>query len=89
MSAGLQANVALPVGDLYTRDASLRGFAISNASVADLAAAAAFINQRLVAGNLAARIGKRLPLAAAAQAHRLQEATGADKVRGRIVVVPE
>lgn len=89
VSAGLQASTAIPVGGLYTRDASLRGFAISNASVTALAAAAAHINRRLAGDGLKTRIGKRLGLRDAALAHRLQEASGADRVRGRIVVMPE
>src|SRR5699024_5125984 len=89
VSAGLLASTALPVGGLYTRDASLRGFAISNATVADLAGAAAHINRRLASDGLKPRIGKRLTLRDAAWAHRLQEASGAERVRGRIIVVPE
>lgn len=50
--AGMQATPRLPVGQLYTRDASVLGFAISNASAADLAEAAKAINQMLAAGRL-------------------------------------
>lgn len=89
IAAGLSARVPMPMGALYTRDASLRGFAISNASSADLASAAALINRRLAAGELTSRIGRRLPLSQAAEAHRLQQASGAEKVRGRIVVIPD
>lgn len=89
IAAGLSARVPMPMGALYTRDASLRGFAISNASGDDLASAAATINRRLAAGELTSRIGRRLPLSQAADAHRLQEASGPGKVRGRIVVIPE
>lgn len=89
VAAGLHANVRLPLGALYTRDASLRGFAISNASVADLAGAAAQVNCLLARGELRMRIGRRLRLSDAAEAHRLPEAQGSDKVRGRIVVIPD
>lgn len=89
VAAGLHANVRLPMGALYTRDASLRGFAISNASVADLAGAAAQVNCLLARGELRMRIGRRLRLSDAAEAHRLQEAQGSDKVRGDIVVIPD
>lgn len=89
IAAGLQVSADLPVGALYTRDASLRGFAISNASARDLAAAATRINQRLAGSGLKTRIGRRLGLSDAAEAHRLQEARGAGRVRGRIVVVPD
>jgi NADPH:quinone reductase-like Zn-dependent oxidoreductase len=85
--AGLHAMPVLPVGALYTRDASLRGFAISNASAAELAAAARAVNHGLARGVLRSRIGVRLPLTEAAEAHRLQEQGGA-ATRGRIVVLP-
>ena len=42
----------LPVGELYTRDVSVRGFAISNASVDDLAAAAHAMNHLMSEGRL-------------------------------------
>ena len=86
MSGLGRAEPTLPVGLLYTRDASLRGFAISNASVGDLAAAARTINRLLSAGHLRARIGARLGLAGAARAHA---ALAAGKTSGRIVVLPE
>ncbi|MFE3455411.1 NADPH:quinone reductase [Nonomuraea sp. NPDC059194] len=82
--AGLNAAPVLPVGQLYTRDASLRGFAISNATVAELAQAATAINHLLARGTLVSRIGTRLPLTEAARSHHLQEATP----RGRIIVLP-
>lgn len=75
----------LPVGALYTRDIRLHGFAISNASTGDLAAAARAINRLLAAGQLRARIGARFRLADAAKAHA---AMAAGKTGGRIVVVP-
>lgn len=78
-------DAALPVGALYTRDVSLHGFAISNASVADLAAAARHTNALLAAGRLRSRIGARYPLAEAAAAHR---ALASGTVRGRILVLP-
>lgn len=78
-------DVALPVGALYTRDLRLLGFAISNASAADLAGAARHLNALLAAGVLRARIGARLRLAEAARA---QAALAAGQVRGRIVVLP-
>lgn len=86
--AGLGATPALPVGELYTRDASLRGFAISNATVAELTAAATAINPLLARGALVSRIGARLPLTEAARAHRLQEGAEPHRPRGRIVVLP-
>ena len=84
--SGLRSNSpVLPVGALYTRDIRLHGFAISNASTGDLAAAARAINRLLAAGQLRARVGARFRLADAAEAHA---ALAAGKLAGRIVVVP-
>lgn len=84
--SGLQGEAAaLPVGAMYTRDVSLHGLAISNASVADLARAAARINRMLAEGRLRARVGATYGLADAARAHA---AMAAGAVKGRIVVVP-
>lgn len=85
VTADLTATPVLPVGPMYTRDVSLHGFAITNATTADLASIAAAVNHALVRGVLRPRIGARLPLTATAEAHRLQEA---GEVRGRIVVAP-
>ena len=87
VAAGMTATVSLPVGDLYTRDVSLRGFAISNASVTDLAEAAGTVNALLVEdGPLPVRIGARLSLAEAARAHRLLDPDEPESVRGKVVV---
>jgi NADPH:quinone reductase-like Zn-dependent oxidoreductase len=80
--AGMAARPVVPIGALYTRDASIRGFVISNANAADLAAAAALINGLLAGKRFRARIRSALPLSAAAEAHRQMEAG----VRGRIVL---
>ncbi|MEU7530721.1 NADPH:quinone reductase [Saccharothrix sp. NPDC042600] len=85
LSAGFTARAELPVGACYTRDLRLHGFAISNASTADLATAATEINAELARGGLRARIRAVLPLTAAARAHRAQEEGGRP---GRIVVLP-
>jgi NADPH:quinone reductase-like Zn-dependent oxidoreductase len=90
LMSGLRARSELPVGALYTRDASVVGFAISNARTRDLAAAAALINQRLAEGVLRVRIGKMLPLREARRAHMLIEGrVPGTSVRGRIVLQPE
>jgi NADPH:quinone reductase-like Zn-dependent oxidoreductase len=84
--AGLDARPLLPVGPLYTRDIHIVGFAISNASTPDLAAAARRINQLVVDGVLDAGPVEVLPLSAAANAHRRIER---GEVRGtRLVLVP-
>jgi NADPH:quinone reductase-like Zn-dependent oxidoreductase len=81
---GIGSTVNLPLEQLYLRDASLRGFVISNASASDLAAAATAINDGIERRLLGVRVGMRLPLAESAQAHRLVE----NGTRGRIVVLP-
>ncbi|MGO2005249.1 NADPH:quinone reductase [Arthrobacter rhombi] len=48
--AGPTTEAVLPVGQLYMRDASLRGFAISNATVGELADAAETVNMLLATG---------------------------------------
>lgn len=86
VTAGLKsADPTLPVGGLYMKDASLRGFAISNASVADLAEAAKAINGMLAAGRLPARVGATYHLADAGQAHRDLESRA---VHGRLLLMP-
>lgn len=85
MMAGMGAAAVLPVGALYTKDAKLCGFAISNASVTDLARAARVINGLLAEGRLRSRIGATFRLAEAAKAH---EALESGAVRGRVLVVP-
>lgn len=67
--AGMNDRITVPVGPLYRRDASVRGFAISNATVDELAAAAQLVSQLLVEGVLAPRRTEELPLTDMAQAH--------------------
>jgi NADPH:quinone reductase-like Zn-dependent oxidoreductase len=85
MISGMDATPTVRAGDLYTRDASLLGFAISNASLSDLASAARAINGLLARGALASRAGEVFPLSRAADAHRAIEA-GA---KGRLLVLPD
>ncbi len=89
LMAGMGARAVLPVGAVYTRDISLYGFAISNASAADLAAAAGTINRELASGRLRGRVRVELPLTEAARAHRLLEGReGGAGGPGRIVLIP-
>ncbi|MEV8631326.1 NADPH:quinone reductase [Streptosporangium sp. NPDC051023] len=83
--AGLHATPVLPLGRLYTRDAGVVGFAISNASTADLADAADGVVHLLRTTRWRPRIADRLPLSQAAQAHRRLED---GRVNGRLVVHP-
>ena len=89
LTAGLAGRPTVPVGPFYVRDGRIIGFALANAHVEELREAATTINALLANGSLVARTGRVLPLAAAAEAHRLLEggaATG--RVRGRLVLVP-
>ncbi|MFJ9821385.1 zinc-binding dehydrogenase [Streptomyces sp. NPDC101151] len=84
--AGLNRAPQLPLGRLYTRDASLIGFAITNATTADLADAAAGVVGLLRTTEWRPRIIQRLPLSQAAHAHSLLES---GSFRGRIVLEPD
>ncbi|MEU0224625.1 NADPH:quinone reductase [Streptomyces sp. NPDC006284] len=76
---------ALPLGRLYTKDASVVGFAISNATTADLADAAHGVAGLLRDTPWRPRISDRLPLSMTAEAHRRLEA---GEVRGRLLLTP-
>jgi NADPH:quinone reductase-like Zn-dependent oxidoreductase len=82
--AGWGTAAALPVSSLYVRDGRVLGFVISNASVTELAEAAAAINRMLADGSLPARVTDVLPLEQAAEAHRRMEAG----LKGRLVLRP-
>lgn len=84
--AGPATQAVPPVGRLYMRDASVRGFAISNATVAELAGAAPTVNMLLATGAWTARHVTRGSLADAGWAHAQLES---GKARGtRIVLQP-
>jgi NADPH2:quinone reductase len=80
LMAGLDAHPSFPVGAFYTKDCSLHGFAITNATAEELQDCARAINEWLAKGKLLARVDRVMPLAEAAQAHQLIE----DSLRGRI-----
>ncbi|MCU0771874.1 MAG: NADPH:quinone reductase [Verrucomicrobia bacterium] len=87
--AGREARPAFPVGPFYVKDCSLHGFAMFNASSVEIGAAADAINGWLADGTLKACIDRVLPLAAAAEAHRLQEGSTLHKsgeLSGKIVL---
>ena len=89
--AGREARPVFPVGPFYVKDCSLFGFAMFNASPDEQQAAAGDINRWLAAGKLKPRIDRVLPLAEAAQAHRLQEDNTLHKagtLAGKIVLTP-
>jgi NADPH:quinone reductase-like Zn-dependent oxidoreductase len=72
--AGAARRPVLPAGELYMSDCSVVGFAISHATAAELAEAAALINRLTVDGRLFPRAVVPLRLDQAAEAHRLIEA---------------
>lgn len=87
--AGRAAKPPLPFGMFYTRDLSVRGFAMFNATPAELRHCSEDINRWLASGKLKAAIGKTFPLAQTADAHRFLEANtmqGAGTLVGKVVV---
>ncbi len=89
LMAGRAARPEFPVGPFYTRDLSLHGFAMFNATQAEQQAAAERMNAAFASGRWNPRIGARFPLARLAEAHRLQEENtlgGKKTLAGKIVV---
>jgi NADPH2:quinone reductase len=89
--AGRQAQPTFPVGAFYPRDLSLFGFAMFNAPAEEQRVCAEDINRWLSDHKVRAPIGRTLPLAQAAEAHRLQEENTIGKAGtlvGKIVVTP-
>lgn len=88
-SAGIHGTQEIDTGYLYRRDISLLGFAISNASIEDLAAAATCLNGLFAGPGIATRVGKILPLSQSAHAHRMLETQTRHQLGGKIVLVPD
>jgi NADPH2:quinone reductase len=91
LMAGRDAKPVFPVGPFYVKGCHLYGFAMFNATTAELRTAADDINRWLAAGELKARIDRVLPLSETAAAHRLQEESTVGKsgaLAGKIVVKP-
>jgi len=89
--AGREARPVFPVGPFYVKDCSLHGFAMFNASAREQRSAAESINRWMAEGKLKARIDRVLPLAQAAEAHRLQEESTIRKsgaLAGKLVLQP-
>ena len=89
--AGRDAKPVFPVGPFYVKDCALHGFAMFNAPAEEQRACAEEINRWMEKGGLRARIDRVLPLAQAAEAHRLQEESTVGKkstLAGKIVLKP-
>ncbi len=82
--SGARDTPTLPVGALYMKDGSVRGFALSNATTAELADAARAVNDLLAAGALRPRLVEYRPLSATARVHRRMEQ---GELHGRRVVL--
>ncbi len=91
LMAGRDARPPFPVGPFYVKGCSLHGFVMFKATAAEQRAAADDINRWLASGRLKANISRVLPLADAAQAHKLQEENTLQKagtLGGKIVLRP-
>lgn len=91
LMAGREARPPFPVGPFYVKGCSLHGFAMFNASADEQRTCSQEIGKWLAEGKLHPRIDRVLPLAEAAQAHRLQEdntLSQANTISGKIVLTP-
>lgn len=89
LMAGRDARPPFPVGPFYVKECSLKGMVMFKATPREVAESAHEINRWLAEGRLKANISHILPLAKAAEAHRLQEAAtlkGAGNLAGKIVL---
>ena len=87
--AGRSAKPILPLGSFYSRDCSLLGFAMFNATPEEQRHAADEIARWAAAGQLKPQIGRTFPLDAAAEAQALLEANsmgGAGTLAGKVVL---
>lgn len=73
LMAGRDATPALPLGSFYTRDCSLLGFAMFNASPEEQRLCATDMNHWIEEGRLKSLIGRQFPLQDAAEAHQFLE----------------
>jgi NADPH2:quinone reductase len=87
LMAGLNAHPTFPAGAFYTKDCSLHGFAITNATTEELRQYAAEINRLLAGSAFRVKLDRIMPLAQAAAAHRLLEQHKAE-LNGKIVLIP-
>jgi NADPH2:quinone reductase len=91
LMAGRDARPQFPVGPFYVKQCALQGVVMFKATPEEMRACAEDINRWMAEGKLKAQIAKVLPLAQAAEAHRLQEANTIHKtgaLAGKIVLTP-
>jgi NADPH2:quinone reductase len=89
--AGRDAKPVFPVGPFYTKDCSILGLAMFNATAEEQEAAAHDIATWAAEKKLKACIDRIMPLSQAAEAHRLQEESTVKKtsqLAGKIVLTP-
>lgn len=89
--AGRDAKPMFPVGGFYTKDLTLIGFAMFNATQDEQRRCSEDINRWLSEGQLKPRIDRVLPLSEAAAAHQLQQENTLEKkgtLAGKIVLKP-
>src|SRR6266404_1755051 len=89
--AGREARPVFPVGPFYTKDCSLHGLAMFNATDEEQDIAAQDINRWMAEGKLKALVDRIRPLSKAAEAHRIQEESTIHKksvLAGKIVLKP-
>lgn len=91
LMAGRESRPPFPVGPFYVKGCSLHGFVMFKASPDEQRLCSEDINHWLTTGRLKPQIGKILPLADAAEAHRLQEDNTLRKagtLSGKILLKP-
>jgi NADPH2:quinone reductase len=89
--AGRQAQAVFPCGPFYTKDCSLLGFAMFNATPAEQQRAADDLNRWYAEKKLHVQIGRTFPLKETAAAHRFLEENNVGKagtLTGKVIVVP-
>jgi NADPH:quinone reductase len=82
---GSRGSVEINPRDAMTRDADIRGMILANAPLEELRAIYKSLGEDLAAGRIQPVIGRELPLASAAEAHR---AVMSPKAHGKIVLIP-
>ncbi len=89
--AGRQARPEFPLGPFYTKDLSLLGFAMFNASPDEQRECSTALNDLYARNGWHPAVGITLPLSQAAAAHQLQEENTLQKkgtLSGKIVLIP-